>query len=157
MIARQEIHRIETRLDSVLGRAKTVDALDTESRADYAKYLCVLVSGLIEKAAYLSLLGYAQRKSAPKIQEYVKWHLARFQNAKAARLVELFRHFDSGWAVALDNCLVDENRDAIDSVVANKNRIAHGEDVGALSLLRIEEYYRRVKNVINHMMTICGC
>jgi hypothetical protein len=42
---------------------------------------------------------------------------------------------------------VGARKDAVDSVVNNRNRIAHGENVG-ISYVRIKEYYDRVVEVI---------
>jgi len=155
MIARQEIHQMMARLEATLDRAKPVTPIEVQ--ADYAKYVCVLVSGLIEKAAYLCLLDCAQRTSSPRIQRYVESNLSWFQNAKASKLVELFAQFDSLWATQLEAFLVDEKKDAVDSIVTNRHRIAHGEQVGGLSIGRMKDYYKAVKAVIEEMLRICEC
>ena len=142
-------------MDATIERAKAIDTLEVQG--DYAKYLCVLVSGLIEKAAYLCLMDCAQRASSPRVQKYVESNLNWFQNAKASKLIDLFAQFDRQWAVQLEGYLIDEKKDAVDSIVTNRHRIAHGEQVGGLSLGRVKEYYARVKAVIERMLTICEC
>ena len=44
--------------------------------------------------------------------------------------------------------MIGERKDALDSVIANRNSIAHGESVG-LTYMRINDYYKRIGEVID--------
>jgi hypothetical protein len=63
------------------------------------------------------------------------------------RILQVCRAFDQDWAEHLAAETVGARKDAVDSVVNNRNRIAHGENVG-ISYVRIKEYYDRVVEVI---------
>ena len=154
MNARLEVHRLTSRLDATLARGKTIEVI--EAQADCARYFCILVSGLIERGAQLALMDYASRTSSPATKGYVDYHLGHFTNATSKKLIELFGRFDANWARTLATVLVDEKKDAIDSVIANRHLIAHGHSVG-LSLGRIDQYYTRVQTVVEEMLDICGC
>lgn len=154
MSARVEVHRIRSRLDDTLARGKAMPAI--ESQADYARHFCVLVSGLIERAAQLALMDYSSRTAAPAVQSYVEHGLSRFTNAKSGRLVALFGQFDKGWGHDLDAFLIDERKDAVNSVVSNRHNIAHGHSV-SLSLGQIEAYYKQVLRVVEKFLDVCGC
>ncbi len=50
--------------------------------------------------------------------------------------------------------MADELKDAIDSIVSLRNRIAHGESVG-ITYIRILEYYQRANRVIDFLINQC--
>jgi len=91
---------------------------------------------------------HARRRSAPTVASYAESRLAGFQNPKAERLVQLAGAFDRGWAVALTEFIAGERKDAIDSVMDNRNQIAHGESV-TLTRGRLKGYYDKILEVIN--------
>ena len=51
--------------------------------------------------------------------------------------------------------LSEEEQAAIDSVVNNKNNLAHGENTG-LSIAVMKEYYRHVCNALPKLSAICS-
>lgn len=154
MNARQEVHRLVTRVDAILARGKRIPEM--ESQADYARHLCVLASGLIERGAQLALTDYAHRTSSPSILSYVESNLRKFTNANSKKLLDLFGRFDSQWRDSLKLSLADQKKDAIDSIIANRHQIAHGGSVG-LSLGRMESYYQHVRELLDDMLNLCGC
>jgi hypothetical protein len=55
--------------------------------------------------------------------------------------------FDPSLRVSVESKLGQEEKDALNSVANNKNKIAHGESV-SMSFLQIKEYYGKVLRVI---------
>jgi hypothetical protein len=51
--------------------------------------------------------------------------------------------------------LVDDVKDAVDSVVNLRNTIAHGGTVG-VTYRRVLGYYELVKKVVAHVAQLCG-
>lgn len=137
------------RLDSLLLRADRVaPPPDAEFIAHWTRYLCVLVSGLIEVSVREAFLEYCRSRSDERVMAYVDQQLRWFQNPKMSRIIELATSFDRLWADDLAQRTAGELRDAVDSVVANRNQIAHGQNVG-LSMSQLKEYYERVCRVLD--------
>ncbi len=63
--------------------------------------------------------------------------------------------FSKDWAESIKSSTQGEIKDQVDSLVANRNRIAHGRDVG-LSHFRLREYYRSALRVIELVEKQCG-
>ncbi len=58
------------------------------------------------------------------------------------------------WRSDLEAFLVDEYKDAVDSVIALRNTISHGRFVG-LTMTRVRDYYGRVGTVVDHIADLC--
>ena len=149
MNSRGEVSRLRKRLDATFARAPAPNA-DLESQADFAKYLCVLVSGFFENALVALLLDYAERRSAPEVVSFVDRKLDRWTSPKAEKIIDLFGAFSPDWRDALSNYLVDERKDSINSLVALWHKIAHGESVGT-SLSQVRAHYKAILEVVEHV------
>lgn len=149
MNSRGEVSRLRKRLDATFARAPAPNA-DLESQADFAKYLCVLVSGFFENALVALLLDYAERRSAPEVVSFVDRKLDRWTSPKAEKIIDLFGAFSPDWRDALSNYLVDERKDSINSLVALRHKIAHGESVGT-SLSQVRAHYKAILEVVEHV------
>jgi len=146
MTGRQEVARIRQRLDATFARASAA-GVDIETQADFAKYLCILVSGFLENALIALVLDVAQRRSAPEIALFVERQLDYWTSPKCERITQLLGDFSAGWHTAASAYLVDERKEAINSLVALRHKIAHGESVGT-SLAQVKAYYTRVLEVV---------
>ena len=153
MIGRKEVRRLEQRLDSAFGRLGQT-SFDSEVQADCARYLCILVSGYLEKCVYELVVDHARRKGAPSLLRFVDHKTKRFTNANARKLQELMGDFDPVWRSSLELSITDDLKDAVDSVVSLRNKIAHGESVG-VTYIRIKDYYVRIKNVVALIADLC--
>lgn len=149
MNGRAEVSRLRKRLDATFGRMPP-SSVEPELQADYAKYLCVLVSGYFENAIVALILDYVERRSAPEIMSFVERQLARWTNPNAEKIVNLFGAFRTDWRSSLDGYLVDERRDSVNSLVALRHQIAHGGSVGT-SLSQIKAHYRTIVEVVDFL------
>ena len=154
MNGRAEVARLKQRLDATFQRIDGVGS-DLELRSDFARYLCVLVSGYLEKAVAELVLEHARRSGGPSLQRFVELKTRRFTNANAQRLQNLLSSFDSDWRQSLESFLVDEIKDAVDSVVDLRNTIAHGGSVG-ITYQRVYDYYLRVQKVVERIADLCA-
>lgn len=154
MNGRAEVARLKQRLDATFQRIEGVDS-DLELRSDFARYLCVLVSGYLERAVAELVLEHARRSGGPSLQRFVETKTRRFANANSERLQNLLGSFDADWRQTLGFFLVDELKDAVDSVVALRNTIAHGGSVG-VTYQRISDYYMRVQKVVDQVADLCA-
>jgi hypothetical protein len=108
-------------------------------RAHTAQFICVLVSGIVEKACARLLTDHAARAASPRIARYAGSRLKQLQNLNAPKIEELLQSFDPLWAQELEAFWSDQIRDAISSVVNNRNQIAHGQHVG-VSLVQVIQW-----------------
>jgi hypothetical protein len=67
MIGRREVQRNRHRLDATFERIKRIQA-DAELQSDFAKYLCILVSGFIETSIKELVLEQTRQKAGPSVQ-----------------------------------------------------------------------------------------
>ena len=152
MNGRAEVFRLQKRLDATLRRSPSSSA-DLEVQSDFAKYICVLVSGFFENAIVALILDYVERRSAPEVAVFVGRQLDRWTNPNSEKISTLFGSFNADWRLALEDYLVDERKDSINSLVALRHKIAHGESVGT-SLSQVKAHYRVIIEVIDYMANL---
>ena len=68
----------------------------------------------------------------------------------AERLLQLVGSFNREWRNEMEEYIKDERKEALDSIIANRNKIVHGEPVG-LTISRIREYYVRVCEIVDYV------
>jgi RiboL-PSP-HEPN len=152
MNGRAEVSRLQKRLNATFARCPG-PAIDLEVQADYAKYLCVLVSGFFENAIVALILDYVDRRSSPEVASFVERQLDRWTNPKPEKIVSLFGAFNAGWRNSLEGYLVDERKDSLNSLVALRHKIAHGESVGT-SLSQVKAHYKVVVEVVDFLASL---
>ena len=128
---------------------------DLELQSHWARYLCVLTSGFLEKSIASIFKEYSKRRSPPPIFNFIEKKTSRFQNANTEKILQLLESFSSDWADKLKNGLEDEVKDSVDSSVANKNNIVHGTSVG-ITYVRIKKYYENSMILIEKIEEICS-
>jgi hypothetical protein len=153
MTGRAEIDHLRKRLDAVFSRVSKATA-DLELLSDLARYLCVLVAGFLEQAVIEIALEHTRTHSQISVQRYVEGRLRRFTSANAKNVIELLGSFDPAWRADLETFIVDQSKDAIDSVVALRHQVAHGKSTG-VTITSVQSYYDQVKKVIEHCVQLC--
>jgi hypothetical protein len=98
---------------------------------------------------------YARNAAAPNVANFVEQELKYFQNPTMGKILELSRAFSADWAAELSAITEGELKDAVDSIVANRHNIAHGESVG-ITFTRIMEYYGNAMQVLELIDTQCN-
>lgn len=122
--------------------------------ARMSEYLCVRVSGFLERAVQQIFYEHALRTQDRALAKFVSTRLERETNYNAQRLADVVGQFDSDWQNQMETFLADDNRrNALDSIRANRNRIAHGESV-SLGLAAMKDWYKRVADTIEHLESI---
>lgn len=154
MNGRSKVAQHKARVDATFERAKGINASDLELRADMAKYLCVMVSGFLERAVSEMLLEHARKNGSPTLQKFVEDSTRSFTNANCEKLKKILGSFEAMWRSSIELLLVDEVKDAIDSLVANRHVIAHGGSLG-ITYSRVLEYYKHVQAVVDKVTDLC--
>jgi hypothetical protein len=135
----------QNRLDALESKARNPPvSLDLELQSQIARFLCVLASGLIEQAVISLLDTYIRRRSEPRVQRYAIHQISRLQNAKFEDILIMVGRFDPAWRTHLEANVSEEKKSAIDSIVNNRNQIAHGKQVN-ISLGTFSNYYLSAK------------
>jgi hypothetical protein len=147
-----EVHRQRTRLDAKFKRISSV-VFDAELQSDYAKYLCVLTTGFLECALYELLVAYSKDKSAPASAKFIESQLNRWANPGAEKITSLLGSFDVAWRSKIEIYLVDEKKDAVNSLVALRHKIAHGESVGT-SYSQVKGYFDVVSKLVDEIASV---
>ena len=148
-----DVHRFEQRLALLFQRASALSD-DIELQAHLARYLCVLISGYLETAIAEVYSEYAKRKGHPHLAAYVHRQMSRFQNPNMTKVLALVRDFNPAWAEQLRVSTQGEIKDSVDSLVANRHRIAHGQSVG-VSLAYARQYYKGAVRLIDLIQEQC--
>ena len=149
MNGRAEVSRLRKRLDATFGRMPAA-ATDVEVQADYAKYLCVLVTGFFENAVVALVLDFVERRSVPEVTSYIEQQLDRWTNPNTEKITTLLGAFSPDWRNDLTDYLIDERKDSINSLIALRHKIAHGESVGT-SISQVKAHYRTILGVVEHL------
>ncbi len=137
------VHALTQKLDATFDRAGLL-GYDSELQADFAKYLCILVSGFLERCVESIVVDYARENANPSFARYVEVTIRRrlrSRSANAHLLAVLVADF--GAEIILD----EESKEVIASVYGSRNQLAHGTDVG-ITLTQVREYYDVVKDTV---------
>lgn len=142
-------------LDATFERISKIDPMEIELRADFSRYLCVLVSGYLEQAIRNAIAEYATRRATPTVANYVAKVSGRLTNLKSNTLRDCLLAFDPSWEGALEALLTGEAKDAVDSVVSLRHGIAHGQPAD-VTFERIARYYKEVVRVVAEIEGLMG-
>jgi hypothetical protein len=136
------------KIDILFGKISSIS--DPKDQSEWAKYLCVLVSGFIEESARVLLEQYCKNCAAVKVQNFVIGELGELTNCKTNKIKTILCKFSPAWEkefieeIDKRSRVVGEIKNSVDSVVANRHLIAHGRSVG-ITYSTISSHYKSVK------------
>jgi len=148
-----EITRQRQRLDDLFQKAKNLP--DPEIQSHWCRYLCVLVSGFLENSVRLTYSEYARKRANELVADFVQNRLQQFQNPKMGPILDLTSAFSQEWKERLEDQTSGQLSESVNSIVGNRNKIAHGESVG-LTMHALIQYYQDAQEVINLVRQQCG-
>ena len=128
----------------------TADNLELQGH--WGKYLCVLSAGFLENAISEIYIEFTDKAAAPPISSFSRKTLEKINNPKSAKFVETAYAFKKKWGEDLE-LFFSENpskKNAIDSIMNNRHRIAHGKST-SISVSRIKDYLKESIDVINFL------
>ena len=147
----QRLLATQRRINSLASKAASPPVSDDpELQAQLARFLCVLASGFIEQAVVAILESHARSQSSPRVARYVDSQLSRLNNAKFEDILVLLSGLDPNWRDHFERSTSLEVKDAINSIVNNRNLIAHGQLTG-ISLGTFNQYYRALNGFIGDL------
>ncbi len=120
--------------------------LSPAQEAYFAKYLTVYISGIIEESIETMINEMVIKNSSPEIAKYVNSNLEFFRNPKTEKIARLMGQFNTSWKKRIES-LPLKNKTALDSIVDNKNLIAHGRS-STITMADITKYYSDAKLIV---------
>ena len=150
------LHSDLQRLRSLIDRTDRATT-DIELQGHWGRYLCVLVAGFIENSIEVIYSDFARNSSSLRIQSFVSSRLRRISNPKAEIILQTAGAFDLSWQQELRefiNADQGQLKDAIDSIMANRNDISHGKPTN-ISVSRVKDYLDRCVKVIEFIENQC--
>jgi hypothetical protein len=148
-----DVVREKQKIDHIFKLAGQLEP-DEELLAHWAKYLCVLTSGFIENSLRIILTQFAKNKANQQVANFVESRIRMITNLNEERIGQLLGAFSSEWRDKFTGKRTDAQKAAIDSVIANRHLIAHGQSV-SLTLARMKEYYTEVVKTITMIDEEC--
>lgn len=148
------IREDQLRIEALFASASGFDTGSTP-QSHLTEHLCVRLSGFIEQSVRSILYDYATQTGHLTLAEFVNRVIERhYQNLNHERICELLTRFDSVWATQMRTYLTDEHKMAIGSILANRNKISHGEPVPTLGLTQLRQWYQKVLEVLDYLEAI---
>lgn len=150
-----QLVRQHQRLTWLIDRTTAAANGELELQSHWAQYACVRAAGFMENALGELYSDYARRCSNAKVGSYVTASVSAVQNPKAARFSETARRFSPEWAEEMDEFLnVDGRREALNSIMTNRHRIAHGED-SDITVVRVRQYLEKCVEIVEFIEGQC--
>lgn len=116
-------------------------------KAYLAKFLVVFISGIYEEAIETIVNEKIERLNRKYVSNYIKHTLKKgFRNPSTGNILNLLSRFNNSWKEKIKS-LPQQNKEALDNIVTNKNSLAHGISV-ILTLSDVLQYYQDSRIVI---------
>lgn len=120
---------------------------DATMQSYFAKYLAVYITGIYEQSIEEIIWEFASTLGQSEIENFVANQVhATFRNPDMTNINKLIKQFSTTWSTQLMR-LDSRPKLAIDSMVANKNLIAHG-DASGITLNDVKAFHRDATVVI---------
>jgi hypothetical protein len=143
----QEVSRQIQTLRALMRNAMA-QTTDLSLQAAWARFFCVLVAGLLENAITEIYAEYVVRVAAPEAANYAVGRLTRIQNPNTEKFIETAHAFSHAWGTALRDFVdVNGRKEAIDSIMATRHQIVHGQNAG-ISYVRVTGYLEKALEVL---------
>lgn len=129
-------------IDQTISDINSVAGSSVLADSYFAKFLVVYISGIYEEIVESILIDFASRYSSKQeVVEYVRSSVDRsFRNPNSANLIALIKGFgNQNWTMILNSMTVGCT--ALNSIVANKNALAHGQAI-TTTLSEVKDYYK---------------
>jgi len=132
-----------------------IDEVDVEIKSGFVSYLCVRTSGYVESSVKTILREYVESKTnnAP-IVSFVDKQLDYTLTPRREQILALVGQFNSKWRENLRDSIKGRLGDSLHSIVVNRNKVAHGDDV-VLSLEDLKKYFEDAQEVVELVYNEC--
>lgn len=130
---------------------------DIELQGHWGRYLCVVAAGFVENGLQTIYSEYAVNSASGPVARFVNSRLETVYNPNAQRFIDLAGSFNATWREELEEYFQRDDgsrKEALDSIMNNRNQIAHGKSVG-ITVHRVREYIERCVEVLEFVEDQC--
>ena len=143
------LNEIETAINNI----KSLGVISKIEESYLTKFLIVFTSGIYEQIIENILSEWALAKCHPQIAHFIIRYINnKFRNPDIENIVRVLSEFNKDWADEIEK-LPNANKSALDTIVSNKNAIAHGT-LSIINLTKFEDLYNASKKVIEKIDNI---
>ena len=142
----------ERQLDNLFSEVSQIE--DGEiNKAHLSRYLCVRTSGYLENVVRILIANLCDGSSPQPIKNYIDKRTKYITNLDFKRLKNLLSEFNPEWSYEFDEKISDQQRSSMNSVISNRNNIAHGNQ-DSITYLDMAKYYEDIKAVCKVLIDI---
>lgn len=127
---------------------------DPIDKALLTQYLCIRVSGFLENCVRIIFTEYSAIRAIDHVKTFVDNKLDRFPNPSYGAILDLTKQFNDKWQSNLQKVLVSKHQTSLESIIRNRNKIAHGQS-STINLTDLKTYYDDAVEVIEKLETTC--
>jgi len=122
-----------------------------DARSHWARYVCVVISGLLETAIEEMCSDYATARGHQTLAHFVGKTVSWNNKANVEVICRTLGKFRGEWNQRANDLLTDEERTAIDSVVSLRHGIAHGRNNNVGWVVLTTQYYPAVRSALQKL------
>jgi hypothetical protein len=142
------LHKGKQRITYLLENVPVDPSGSLELQSHWARYTCVVMSGFLEDSIKIVLSRYAEERSPRTVADYVSAQLYFFQNANTDEIGRLLKKFSAEWNKEFQAFLSEERKAAVNSIVGNRHRVAHGQDC-VVTIGQLKAWYPMASDVVD--------
>jgi hypothetical protein len=147
-----KLKSFEKQLDNLFAQVSTIDEGE-ETKAHLSRYLCVRTSGYIENVTRVLISNFCDGTSPQPISNYIVKRTKYITNLDFKRIKILLSEFNTDWGIEFEGSITDQQKSSINSVVSNRNSIAHGNN-DSITFRDMSQYYNDTKEVCELLKNI---
>ncbi|WP_298880689.1 MAE_28990/MAE_18760 family HEPN-like nuclease [uncultured Polaribacter sp.] len=147
-----KLNIFERQLDNLFAQVSTIDEGE-ETKAHLSRYLCVRTSGYLENVTRILISNFCDGTSPQPISNYIVKRTKYITNLDFKRIKNLLSEFNVDWSIEFETSITDQQKSSINSVVSNRNSIAHGNN-DSITFRDMSQYYNDTKEVCELLKNI---
>ena len=148
--AKQLLNEVEIAIYDI----KQIKGKTPKSESYFARFLVVYIAGVYEEIIEIIINEWATKFSSTTISDFFEKYLDRmFRNPNIDNVKKILGNINPTWAARLESILTQEEKDALNSIVTNKNYLSHGQTC-LVTLMEVEQYYFKSKPVLQKIDNI---
>ncbi len=149
----RKIQNHKKKIDQLFEKVEIIT--DSSLKAEWAKYLCILVSGFIEDSFKELIYTFIENRTSTEIKAFVVTEIKDITNLNADKIAIGLIKFSKEWKEKFEIEITDEQKEHLKSIISNRHNIAHGKiDKVQLKLSDIIDYYKSAIKVVEILHTI---
>jgi len=138
-------------IDKAINKAKNVGLNDLELSSMLSSYLVVFISGIYEDIIEYLFTQRAGKNNDKEIENFVKTLIGKqFRNPEYRKIRELVGSLDPKYQSILESKIETKNKEGLNSIVYNKNNVAHGK-ISNATINDIEIYNKNAIKIFEEL------